>query len=87
METKIKHIETRWAFVMNFNFGQRLLGKFCWRDNQPNEPTIRTYPTREKARLAKSECCYQKSKIVKIFLETQEQYPRSGSGSRSWSQS
>lgn len=47
------HFEKRWAIQGCFQAQWRYLGKHCWDDAMPDEPTIRTFRTRDLARQAK----------------------------------
>jgi hypothetical protein len=64
--------EQRWALVVRFSWGRKLLGRYCWGATN-NDRMIRTFRTRALARAAKRQCCYENiAEVVKVEVVVRE---------------
>ena len=61
-----------WALIRRFDWGDSLLGKFCWIGARSDDFNVRIFNTRQEARNARSTCCYKDAKPVKVIIKVVE---------------
>ena len=57
-----------WALTHKFDQGTRMLGKHCWKDATIDNLPTKVFRTRQQARDARKDCCYKKTKVVKVVI-------------------
>lgn len=69
MKTITRGDTKRWALSVIFKGNRQVLGKFCWPNPADSDPRIRTFRTREQARLSREQLTSYRDEARVVAVE------------------